>query len=190
MVGGEALSKNELSVDELLLPLLWDCDCGSSLPSLLELPEESCVFLSLVNEAFERRRNWKSLRKEGIAAATTTKVFLHVQQRQYTKRTQVGVLASSAAQASSGVRSGRQWLRQWCVLASKTDNNQCWAGQPAVTCEEATDGEQVGSTQRCEVIRRAGPVCRWQWRLGGGAVAAQPSSCMQGLVILVHTGND
>lgn len=71
VVGGEFLSKSELNVEELLLPLLLVCDCGSSLPSLLELPDESWVlFLSLVNEAFERRRNWKSLRKEGIAVAT------------------------------------------------------------------------------------------------------------------------
>jgi len=69
VVGGEALSKKELSVDELLLPVLLVCDCGSSTPSLLELPDESRVVTSLLKEAFERRRSWKSLRKEGIAAA-------------------------------------------------------------------------------------------------------------------------
>lgn len=79
VVGGEVLSKNELKVEELLLPLLLACDCGSSLPSLLELPEESWVlFLSLVNEALERRRNWKSLRKEGIAAATAGEAGMKV----------------------------------------------------------------------------------------------------------------
>lgn len=36
VAGGEVLSNHELSVDELLFPLLLFCDRGSSLPSLLD----------------------------------------------------------------------------------------------------------------------------------------------------------
>jgi hypothetical protein len=36
VVGGDALSNQELSVDELLFPLLVCCERCSSLPSLLE----------------------------------------------------------------------------------------------------------------------------------------------------------
>ena len=68
-MGGEPLSNHELSVDELLLPLLLCCERCSSLPSLLE--EEfwsEARLLSLLKEAFDRRRRLRSLRKEGIAS--------------------------------------------------------------------------------------------------------------------------
>lgn len=67
-MGGEVLSKNKLSVEVLLLPLLAGADCTSSLPSALEeLPEELRVSLVLT-EALERRRMLRSLRKDGIVA--------------------------------------------------------------------------------------------------------------------------
>jgi hypothetical protein len=67
VVGGDVVrSKNELKVEELLLPLPIAGACGSSLPSLLEvLPEEWCVSL-VWKDALERRRKLKSFRNEGI----------------------------------------------------------------------------------------------------------------------------
>lgn len=75
VVGGDALSNHELSVDELLFPLLVCCERCSSLPSLLEeefwseagLLAALFAVLALLNEAFDRRRRLRSLRKEGIA---------------------------------------------------------------------------------------------------------------------------
>ena len=70
-MGGDALSNHELSVDELLFPLLVCCERCSSLPSLLEEEFWSEVGwlagLELLKEAFDRRRRLRSLRKEGIA---------------------------------------------------------------------------------------------------------------------------
>ena len=72
VVGGEDLSNHELSVDELLFPLVVCCERCSSLPSLLEeelWSEEGLLFaeLAVLKEAFDRRRRLRSLRKEGIA---------------------------------------------------------------------------------------------------------------------------
>jgi hypothetical protein len=71
VVGGDDLSNHELSVDELLFPLVVCCERCSSLPSLLEeeLWSEEVLFavLAVVKEAFDRRRRLRSLRKEGIA---------------------------------------------------------------------------------------------------------------------------
>lgn len=69
VVGGDCLSNHELSVDELLFPLLVCCDRCSSLPSLLdeEFWSEAGV-LGVLKEAFERRRSVRSFKKEGIAA--------------------------------------------------------------------------------------------------------------------------
>lgn len=67
MGGEDALSNHELSVEELLLPLLLCCERCSSLPSLLD--EEfwsEARLLALLKEAFDRRRRLRSLRKEGI----------------------------------------------------------------------------------------------------------------------------
>lgn len=68
VVGGDVVrSKNELKVEELLLPLLVACDCGSSMPSLLEvLPEEWWVSDVWI-DALERLRRLKSFKNEGIA---------------------------------------------------------------------------------------------------------------------------
>ena len=79
VVGGEDLSNHELSVDELLFPLVVCCERCSSLPSLLEEEfwSEVVVFafvfvfefedLAVLKEAFERRRKLRSFRKEGMA---------------------------------------------------------------------------------------------------------------------------
>lgn len=71
VVGGDDLSNHELSVDELLFPLVVCCERCSSLPSLLEeeLWSEEGLFAEVVvlKEAFDRRRRLRSLRKEGIA---------------------------------------------------------------------------------------------------------------------------
>ena len=71
VVGGDALSNHELSVDELLFPLLVCCERCSSLPSLLEEEFWSdagvLAVLAVLNDAFDRRRRLRSLRKEGIA---------------------------------------------------------------------------------------------------------------------------
>ena len=72
VVGGDDLSNQELSVDELLFPLVVCCERCSSLPSLLEeelWSEEGLLFaeLAVLKEAFDRRRRLRSLRKEGIA---------------------------------------------------------------------------------------------------------------------------
>lgn len=71
VVGGDDLSNHELSVDELLFPLVVCCERCSSLPSLLEeeLWSEEGLFAEAVvlKEAFDRRRRLRSLRKEGIA---------------------------------------------------------------------------------------------------------------------------
>lgn len=66
------MSNHELSVDELLFPLLVCCERCSSLPSLLEEEFWSeaplLAVLAVLKEAFDRRRRLRSLRKEGIAA--------------------------------------------------------------------------------------------------------------------------
>ena len=71
VVGGDDLSNHELSVDELLFPLVVCCERCSSLPSLLEeeLWSEEGLFAEVLvlKEAFDRRRRLRSLRKEGIA---------------------------------------------------------------------------------------------------------------------------
>ena len=71
VVGGDDLSNHELSVDELLFPLVVCCERCSSLPSLLEeeLWSEEGLFAEVLvlKEAFDRRRRLRSFRKEGIA---------------------------------------------------------------------------------------------------------------------------
>jgi hypothetical protein len=70
-VGGDGFSNHELSVEELLFPLLVCCERCSSFPSLLEEEFWSevrlLVVLVVLKEAFDRRRRLRSLRKEGIA---------------------------------------------------------------------------------------------------------------------------
>jgi len=72
VVGGDALSNHELSVDELLFPLVVCCERCSSLPSLLEeeVWSEAVLFavLAVLKEAFDRRRRLRSLRKEGMSS--------------------------------------------------------------------------------------------------------------------------
>jgi hypothetical protein len=72
VVGGDGFSNHELSVEELLFPLLVCCERCSSFPSLLEEEFWSevrlLVVLVVLKEAFDRRRRLRSLRKEGIAA--------------------------------------------------------------------------------------------------------------------------
>lgn len=84
VVGGDALSNHELSVDELLFPLVVCCERCSSLPSLLEeeVWSEAVLFaaLALLKEAFDRRRRLRSLRKEGMAS-DCARVLLHSQRR-------------------------------------------------------------------------------------------------------------
>ena len=72
VVGGDDLSNHELSVDELLFPLVVCCERCSSLPSLLEeeVWSEAVLFavLAVLKEAFDRRRRLRSLRKEGMSS--------------------------------------------------------------------------------------------------------------------------
>jgi len=156
VVGGEFLSKNELKVEELLLPLLLACDCGSSIPSLLEFPDESRVsFLSLANEAFERRRNWKSLRKEGIAAVTAGEAGLGMRQRRCCQDLQPEMSRTPATPVSvgrSGGISAEQALAM--VYSNQGDCWQRWAGRRHMR-EEAT-----GRGWRLLQINWV----KWQWQ--------------------------
>lgn len=63
VVGGEALSKNELKVDELLLR----CERGfSSVPSLFEELSDATSISAVLKEALDLRLSDRSLMKEGM----------------------------------------------------------------------------------------------------------------------------
>jgi hypothetical protein len=103
VVGGDGFSNHELSVDELLFPLLVCCERCSSFPSLLEEEFWSevrlLVLLVVLKEAFDRRRRLRSLRNEGIAVVEEEE---GVSEWPYCRRATVGLgCGSRGGQASA-----------------------------------------------------------------------------------------
>jgi hypothetical protein len=118
VVGGDGFSNHELSVDELLFPLLVCCERCSSFPSLLEEEFWSevrlLVLLVVLKEAFDRRRRLRSLRKEGIAVGVMSHFLPSmvggrgggggVSGRPYCRRATVGLRCGSRGGQASASR--------------------------------------------------------------------------------------
>lgn len=123
VVGWDCLSNHELSVDELLFPLLVCCDRCSSLPSLLdeEFWSEAGV-LGVLKEAFERRRSVRSFRKEGIAAGIVARwsaACERLSAEGYASRNYRRLEVREGASRGPAHRPYWKWSGRWILLARR-----------------------------------------------------------------------